>query len=457
MTSPIPTPPQGADQSLWLRNLGSAFLFGGFELILFYPLIVLIHLYGSVTPLWTSCLQFWLIFVLGSLLGRVRWVNRLIYEIASSVIVGSIIAFLIQGTDWHSWLFAVIGTIVAYRGLRSAKEGWEAIFPVATFVVAGMIYLAGVPIMGRIVSFQPYMFGLNGFGFCSLILFFFTTNRSQLLNATLASSERAAASSLSTTVKRSSRIWLITFIVLIVAVAYFRQIQHAMLAFLRGAILWMLELFRSDAPANPPEPSPSAPPPVLPPAGPAGDPSWLSILMHYVQVVVGYLLVIAFILFVLYLIVSKLAPLVASLLRRLMNRSLSEQQGADVEGFTDEKENLLTWHELPRLWWQQAMNRREQDKSAAKWAQLPNNQERIRLLYRIVMRQAAKSGYSYKKSLTPNETELDLRSIDQLPDQTIQAVTSVYNKIRYGNEDISDQELDQLLRTIDPGIRNQVK
>ncbi|OPH50697.1 hypothetical protein BC351_35905 [Paenibacillus ferrarius] len=457
MNSPLPAPTRRFNLPLWLNVFGLAALFGSIELIFFYPIILLVHLYVSEVQLWATCLQLWLCFVLGSYLGYLKWLNRILYELAFSALAGAITAVLLQGTSWHSWVCAAFGILLAYRGIHFTKDGWQGIFSMTIVVIAGVFYFIGVPVMSRLELFMPFMKSLNLLGFCSLVIFFIAINRIHLLNATLANTQQTAASSLSGTVKRSSRIWLITFIFLIVIVAYFQSIQQAISTFFRSALVWLLQLSQSDSPPDVPEPSPSIQPPQLPPPAAADEPSWLSIFLHYAQIIIGYVLVIALVLFVLYLLLSKVAPALMALLRRLMNRSMSSYQSGDSEGFTDEKEALLAWKELPRLWWQQAMQRRVKEKAPAKWSQLPSNRAKIRFLYRLVMGQAALNGYTYNNALTPNETEQDLRRIDQLPDQTVHAVTSAYNEVRYGNTELSDQELEQVLQTLDSRTRNQIK
>ena len=269
MSKPLQVQAQQVNKTkdTYLRVLGYSLLFAAAELILFSPLVVTTHIYVSEIQLWPLILQFILAFVAGGLLGRIAWLSRTLYELLACALVGLIASYLFHGNNWHSWICAAIGMLLAYRGLRCTKDGWPAIFPGASFAVAGSMYFIGVPIMGHQASYQPYMGWLNGLGFVSLIIFFFAMQRTGLLSATLASDERAASSSLSETVKRSSRIWLTVLIILIFVASYFQQLRQGIVAGLRAAIAWLLSLMQSDPPPEaPPEPSPSAAPPLLPPA-----------------------------------------------------------------------------------------------------------------------------------------------------------------------------------------------
>ena len=268
-------------------------------------------------------------------------VNRTFYELILCAGAGLTIAYLLQGNNWHGWISAAIGlhTCISRNSLH--QDGWLSLFPASIFVIAGLVYFVGVPIMGRLTLFHPYIGWMNGFGFCSLVIFFFVMNRAQLLSATLAGNERAAASSLSETVKRSSRIWLITLIACIAAVAYFQQLQQGLSSLLRASIAWLLLLFQSEPSSDQlPEPSPSHQLQPFPPPAPTEETSWFDMLLHYAQIIFGYLIVIALILCAIYIIIAKLTPTLVSLIRRLMNRSFSSKKGEESQGFTDEKETF---------------------------------------------------------------------------------------------------------------------
>ncbi|MDR6885333.1 DUF4129 domain-containing protein [Bacillus sp. 3255] len=455
MTAPLQEQARQASLETWLRAFGLSWLFAFIELILFAPLVVLAHAYLSETSIWLFALQLLLCYVAGRLLGRIRWLSRTLYELTGSLLTGWAAASLFQGSGWHSWACAAIGLLLAFRGLRCSKFGWNALFPPAGYLTAGLLYVIAVPVMGRLTLFHPYMGWLNGLGFVSMVIFFCATHHARLLAATLAGDEQTAASSLSRTVKRSSRIWLMTLLMIIAFVGYFQQVRHALGSWLRAAIAWVLGLLQSDPPPDaPPEPNPTAMPPLLPPASPK-EPSWLDTLFHYVQVVFGYLIVIAVVLLAVYLIVSKLAPALRKLLMRLMKRSVGSGHPDGSDGYIDEKEALVDWRELPRYWLRNRKLGRERGQ-AKKWSHLPNNRERVRYLYRLLIERAAQSGYSYNRALTPNETEQDLAG-RQLPADTVHAITSAYNEVRYGESDITDRKLDEVLQSIEPKLRNHLK
>jgi hypothetical protein len=442
----------------FLRNVGFSLLFALAELVIFAPLLVLAQVYAFDSMLVITCLQLIFCFIAGSFLGQLKWLNRKGYEILLCAGIGYGLSFLIQSELLHTVLSSVIGALLMFRGIRYTKDGWLSLYPPGAFVISGVMYFIGVPIMVRTDLMHMYAITLNACGFCSLILYFFITNRAQLLIATLAGNDRAAASSLSQTVKRSSRIWLIVFIAVVAAVGYFQQVKNGLIHLLRSIAAWLLGLMSSDAPPEVPEASPSAPPMQFPPAEPH-EPGWFSILLNYIQLIVGYILIIALVLGVIYLLVRKLAPALLKLVRRFMNRSLRRDQSDVTEGYIDEKEALLDWRELPTMWWQKASSRlRRSSASEPTWARLPNNQERIRFLYRLLIEQAGKRGYTFKKSLTPNETGWELTHHQtELSEASVHALTSAYNRVRYGRESVSDEQLAQVLQTLDSSIRSLLK
>lgn len=443
---------------LFLRLFSLALLFGFIELVIFAPLISLAQVYVFDSLLGLTCIQLLICFVIGAYFGQLKWLSRKGYEFLVCVAAGYGLSYLFQMNPLHVALCAVIGALLVYRGIRYTKEGWLSLYTPGVFVISGVMYFIGVPIMTRVELVHPYKTTLNGLGFGTLILFFFITNRAQLLIATLAGNDRAAASSLSQTVKRSSRIWLIGFIAVIAAVAYFQQVKQGLIHLLHGIMAWLLGLMSSKAPPEVPQASPSAPPPMeLPPASPH-EPGWFGILMQYLVQIVGYVLVIALVIGCLYLILMKLAPALLSFIRRFWKRSLRREHSDATEGYIDEKEALLDWRELPNLWWRKASSKLWPSSAREpSWSQLPNNQERIRYLYRVLIGQAGKSGYTFKRSLTPNETGWELTHQTQLAEASVRELTTAYNRVRYGRETVSDEQLAQVLQTIDPSIRSQLK
>lgn len=172
---------------------------------------------------------------------------------------------------------------------------------------------------------------------------------------------------------------------------------------------------------------------------------------------IAYVLFAALITGVLYLIATRLLPLLVRAIRSLLDRMASYKKNADAGGYVDEKEVLFQWKELPGLW-RRGLAKRFSHKSSSeiKWSQLTSNKDRIRFIYRAVMSQAMENGYLYNKSHTPLETVLELAKI-QHSAASHPTLASAYNQVRYGELDPADDEVNQVLEAVKPFIGKQLK
>ncbi|MFD0696127.1 DUF4129 domain-containing protein [Paenibacillus sp. GCM10027628] len=441
-----------------IQSLGMTMLWGSIELILYFPILVLIQLYVADTPIWMTSLQLLFCYAAGTIGGSTRLLTRRIFELLFAAVVSYGLACLLQGNGWQSGVFAVIGILPAFRGIQFTKAEWTELFPTNAFIFPCVIYFIGVPIMGRIDPFHPWIGWMNGFGFCTLVIILFAINRTQLLRATLASTEQAQAA-LSVTVRRFGRIWLLLLIVIVAIVAYFQQLKQGAAAFIHAFFAWIFRMLHTDSPPDlPPQPSPAIQQPLFPPPEPTAEPSWFDILLQRIEVIAGSVIGVVFILLVLYLLASKLAPIILAFVRRLLHRTRQNKRSTESMDFTDEKENLLEWKEIPRLWWNQLtqMWSREKERQL-KWAHLENNRQRVRFLYALLIGHAAGHGYVHNKALTPNETGQHLKNEFQLSEQAVHAITEAYNQVRYGEIEIHDDELDQVLLAAQPILHKSQK
>lgn len=78
------------------------------------------------------------------------------------------------------------------------------------------------------------------------------------------------------------------------------------------------------------------------------------------------------------------------------------------------------------------------------WEDLENNTEKIQFLYRRFILGCMMSGYQLKKYLTPNETALDLSQWNQEKTQSSNELISAYNQARYGDNEISNDTVQEL-------------
>ncbi|MNH93832.1 hypothetical protein D3C73_464400 [compost metagenome] len=428
----------------YLQRWGSLTLLALLELVVFFPLVVVIQAYVMQTPLWLTFLQLWIFYIIGLAGGASQWLSRTIYEVLYALVLGSVLSLWLQGTFWQGWLSSIIGIFLIMRGIRLTRNSWSQLFPVTVYIMGLLVYLLAVPIMGRMELFKPYAGLTNFLGFISLIIFFFYFNRIQLTGATLSTSSQAF-SSLSASVRSINRLWIIVIILLIGIIGFFQQIKDGFTSMLRSIIMFLISLIPKDQPAPEPSPAASAPPPELPPMVPS-EPSWLAVLLEKLFMIIGYTLLAVLIIAAVYMIFKRLAPILIKAIRKLLSRLRFVSEEADQAGYSDEQELVVEWRELPGAWLKGLTNRLlRKGQTELRWSQLKTNRERVRFLYRGLVRQATDKGHNHNQAYTPNESGRSWITKDIYPAQSATDITSAYNRVRYGNEEISDDEMKKLI------------
>jgi|GEM_PF-1813998 len=431
----------------WLYGLGLTLLWGAAELIVFFPLVVILQVQAAGTPLALTVLQYLLSYIVGYLGGTTQLLHRRLYEYVFALAIAFGLSCLFQGNDWHGWVCALPGVWAVYRGSRFAKDSPLSLFPVQLYAIAISLYFVAVPIMERMNAYHTWTGWMNGLGFCTLAIALFTLNRTQLLQATLASPDHADAA-LSGTVRRAGRLWLVALLTVIAAVAYFQTLKQFLSDMLHSFFTWLFRLLHSDSPPEPPQPdAPMQQPfPPLPPA--KSDPSWWDTFWEYAKIVLAYVFIAAVVGYAIYFIITKLAPVVRCLIDRLLQQTRMNRQQADAADFIDEKESLIDWKSARAAWWKRLTAKALRNKDRRiKWSELADNRERVRYLYARLVDHAAAHGYTYNRTLTPNENRQELVREErfQTSVQAAHVITEAYNQARYGDKDVAKKELDEVL------------
>jgi hypothetical protein len=424
------------------------------ELLVFFPVLLLIQTFLLSTGLWTVIVQAVALYLLGFAGGSSERLSRRIYELLYVLFISGALSCIFQGWNWHGWAGWILGIFVVMRGIRYTKVLWGHSFPIAAYIAGLIIYFVFVPFMKRIDTLSPYYALMNGLGFLALAVSLFTMNRYQLAAATL-SDPTKSHSALSRTVRGLNRIWVTFTLLAIGGIGFFFQIKDALLGLARG-LFALLSRLTPEQQQQVPAPVASSAPPGFPPME-KGEPSWIALLLEKIMIALAYVLVAALIIWVLYLIVTRLLPLVIRAIRKLLDQMGSLKKNAEAGGYVDEKEVLFEWRELPGLWRRGLAKRfSRKSSSAIKWSQLASNKDRIRFIYRAVIGQAMEDGYLYNKSHTPLETALELAKI-QHSAASHPTIASAYNQARYGELDPADDEVNQVLEAVKPFIGKQLK
>ncbi|HEU5140284.1 MAG TPA: hypothetical protein VFT51_09930 [Bacillales bacterium] len=414
------------------------------EIFLFAPVVALFYGYLLNTHPGFAVIELLLIYMMGYFISLSGKADRKFQELLGSVLVAGVISVIFQGWNWHCWVSWAAGIYLALRGMRFNRVDWKLIFPVPVFIVGFILYLI-VPIILRYADRGPdYHWFFTVFGVFSLIIFFFHIS-GELLKA--APKHINGRTRLPRSVLVNNRIGIAVFLVFIVGLGFVGIIRQGLswvgdqFRILLAALISFLSRGKEPKPPVPPQTPGQTSKPKLPPAE---DPAAWAVLteqiLRYVLVIVASVLVLV----LLYYFVRRWAPfLVKKLLMFLNSMGMTREKAEVGVGYSDEKERLKSLTDMLGSL-QDQLPRFKQRK--VKWVDLQNNRERVRFLYRKAMENAIRKGYHFQRNLTPLETEKDLSSRDSGKNLLIQADTELYNKARYGNKEISDADLDKVMR-----------
>lgn len=415
------------------------------ELMIVLPLLFLLHalvLTGSPIAIWF--IHFLAVYVLCGALrqsrpDRSRWLLGLI-----ALALGVGLALILYGSSVQGIILALLGTAFAIRGLISSSfEQWRNSFSVVIYWVGLLIYFLSSIIFSYVIELQPYRLAIMLVGIACLIVTIFRTNATSIQAETRAGNTDQTQASAS--VLRHNRLLLLPIFGLIVLIAMLGYIQQG-LQYLWNQLMqfvsWILSLLGGEGsePAAPPAAEP--PPSGLPPMEPSEPPAWLVLIekvVYYTVIVV----VVALVLLMLYFIGKALIRVIKRGMNWLLGR-MEDVEAVEAKGYKDEKISLMTWQTMRK----QALNRLFKPRQAKElsWAQLPDNQARIRYLYRQWLKDQLKSGYTLKPWMTPFETREDIAvNLKHSKEQEPPAEwLELYHLARYGERAIADDEVERM-------------
>ncbi len=224
----------------------------------------------------------------------------------------------------------------------------------------------------------------------------------------------------------------------------------------RLIIGWLSRLLSGSEEPAPIEAVPSAAPPELPQTE-VHEPGLLSVIFEFIFYGIGA----AVLLLVLYLGLRWLYRNTGGIFRRAIDALLSMLRRASPQehaAFQDEEENIFAWEKTVqdvREYW---LNRLKPGSRRDRWESMNGSRERIRWLYRHWLGAKQAEGYEVKGFLTPSETGEEVKewagnrkhmrksggSSEVSPDELLQ----LYNKARYGNDEASGKDLEQLKKQL---------
>ncbi|MCD1261450.1 DUF4129 domain-containing protein [Paenibacillus athensensis] len=447
---------QFANRSLPGR-LARVVLLGCVELAVYFPLLLVLHWQLSPLPLWGTCLQLAACYGIGGIGGETGWLKRNVWALLFAAL-GGFAVFVPPGGPAAAggWVLGAIGAWLVMRGIRLVRTPWSWRFPPMAFMFGFVAYFIAVPLMARIDTVQAYVPMTNALGFVSLVIFLFDLNRLRLLEATL-SGDDEAQQAVTGTIRRHNRLWLSGAVGLVALIGFLPQLQAVALATLRAVAAALNRLLHREPPAAEPSAPPDATPAPMPLlGGEPHQPSLLTEALNLLLLIAGYTAVVVLALLALYLLIRRGFPALRGILQRLLGR-FGVDDALDATGYVDEKETLLAWRELPKLWRKRLQARFSARAGAPDWSALPTRAARSRYLYALALAYAAGKGYRVNPALTPQETQRELDAAGLLPPQAGETLTALYNEARYSGKEPSEAQLREALEKAQPILPKQVR
>ncbi len=421
-----------------------------FELILFFPMILII---GVLVPLLVSIEVWFFYLTLFPLMGILyanlfrwskRWLSFLVGMISSGFFV-----YILIGNNYLDMISWGIGTTLFYRGVMLWPRPWSDLFPTNLLWICLSFYFISSPFFIRLEPMQPYYGLLTIAGMISVLLVLWMSNLNNIQSINRSGRKTGHISSVMLKQNRLAVIFIAAFIFII---AFFQNIKDILVNFILMlirfvvlAILFIMNLFSSDEEIVE---ETSVGQPEMPDFGfeEEKEPSFLSWLFDMFMYVMVFLILAVLIVFALRAVIKLIIKGVKLLIEFLKSR---QPLSTETTSYVDEKSKIISFKELRDIYkdrlqqWLADLLKKE-----PKWEDLNNNKDRIRYVYRHWLLKKIASGYTFKSNLTPKETAQELSQWKGREEDQSELI-SVYQKARYSHEDISNQEVIGAKKSVD--------
>ncbi|GAA3403076.1 DUF4129 domain-containing protein [Paenibacillus hodogayensis] len=434
----------------WCQGLG--------ELLLYYPFVVVLYaLVPHMAPVFSIWLAIVSVFYLAGFAfhdtfpATRKWLSLLTAIALPGLIAWyaswpAIPIFLLNGALWIlSWI----------RGSQNRLWGWSSSFPSGLLWIGMLGYFIASLLVPRFETTAPYSVSVTVLGIVALGAALYRTNSLSLSGQSSGSPQDGKRRVSAETRWRNRTLVLSVFaaIVLIASIgAIASAVKRAALYVFFGVIgliRKLLSLFASDEGGQPP---PAEPPPDMSGLLPPGQPSALALLLEKVLYVVVALLLAAGACWLLY-IASKY---VRRWLRRLLGWYGERLDNSNEAGYVDEKQSLLDGREWVRAKSKQWTSRlADTFRRLPGWEELPDNRERVRYAYRLLLLRRIAAGYKHDESRTPRETRQELTRRAPLGSDESEVIP-LYEEVRYGGKDITDEQAAALRSMLRPDGKNRM-
>lgn len=426
--------------NLRVSGFVKAFLQGFVECVLFFPVLFIPAFYllpESFRWLWPALVLAG--YVLGYTGGRIFKLNRRFKAFLWNCLVSISLSVAFLGVELALAYSVPILFIAGYRGSRMEQMSWNLMFPGTYFLIGLILYGVSSFILSFMDSFQDGISALTWMGAAALVLTLLIVNRQSVLDETLPGKDQPV---LERRVLRYNRWFIIILLILIGVVAFLPQLQQWISDLARGIAAWISGLFGSGAEQAPEPPSMAEPPPEMPlmDEEPKPPSKWLKVLEQ--MLIYGVFVAIGIGMMYVLFRFGKVLPALYRKISAWMNKRMNRQGVQPSLGYEDEVENIEhdpASKRLRRLLSGVRFGGRHRE---GEEKDHPN--QKIRQMYRRILSRSIREGYNWKAALTPRETESDLKGWDEQNDRIPQSLIELYEEARYGNRDITREEVERL-------------
>lgn len=422
-----------------------------FNLIVEYTLLLPFFLVSGILlshhySIWVWLASFAVAYVLGVLFKLIftkqKWWGYALFVVITGILLG-----LFIGNHWLTWIILVIAyPIVIYRGITHLTTDFNKVLSLPVLWIGGFTtYFVAYLFFRNLDALVDSLPILTVGGFVFVVATLFMSNSRQLRTSTL-SKEKSPA--INQTIKRQNRIYLSLTVILILILSLGSFVQDTLLSF----VSWFLNLLSGDGEVKelPPDENHMDDGGMAPPFGDeAKEPSifWeilQTIAMYAVFIALG-VAVIALLLLIFKKTRSWIIKAYHSLIEYLKTLGGKLESENENTLYEEEKENIFDFKD-----WRD--DRRQQMKSftdrvfkrKVNWDSL-NNREKVRFVYRNFILEHTDDKVI---SETPREILAKLTDEPDLNSEKLTALRNAYEKVRYGDQEISDAQVEEIHQLI---------
>ncbi|MBU9713403.1 hypothetical protein [Evansella tamaricis] len=419
--------------------------YGMLECLCVAPLLLV----GAIIILPPSDISIWFVFfVLMILVGLV--VRTIINSRALFLfLIGGmsvLLAILIFEGTFVIFVTSLIGISFAYRGGLYANEDGENLLPVSVIWGSVILYFLAYFFYRFISIFSPYTNIIAWLGILLIIITLFMTNSSHLNRSTSIEGKKNEVRS---SLKWHNRFFIFFTILFIFFIYYFNVVKSLLEHFIMtiaSFVSWLMSFvsFNDTSQEGPVNQD------ILPLIGEEEAPSSQFSIVEFLLQVFGYIIIISIILYLLYFIgknIVRFFKFSSYWIIRLFNNLLSVGKNEEEEkNYIDEKESVINWKDWRGEWKDKLTDKLPLfRKRELKWKDLSSNREKIRFLYKSVVRTGIIKGYKFKSYLTPTETVAEMKKEKLLNRKESIELNNLYIKAKYSQEKISDSEVESMI------------